>query len=215
MNPALRIGFVSLALLALTAAQPSLAGTRQELNFQVYLGERPIGTHRFELLPHPGGYRVLSEAAFSVRVLMFEAFRYEHRSEELWRNDCLQSIEARTQANDDRYYVAGRADDDALHLDTHVGSTRLEGCVMTFAYWNPAILRAERLLNAQTGEYLPVRITPLGTRTLAHAKDASEARGYRLSTAETEIDVWYAPDDRLLALESTTTRGDRLRYAAQ
>jgi hypothetical protein len=212
----LRIRLLSAAALLLASAMSSPAVARQELNFQVYLGDRAIGTHRFEVVPDAQGYRVLSEASFSVRFLMFEAYRYEHRSEEVWQRDCLRAIEARTQANGDRYFVQGRAEAGVLQLDSHAGATRLEGCVMTFAYWNPAILRAERLLNVQTGDYLDVRVTPLGERMITDAKNGTvAARGYRLSTSEAEIDVWYSPQDELLALESTTARGDRLRYAAQ
>lgn len=213
---ALRTRLLSVAALLLASALSTQAFARQELNFQVFLGERAIGTHRFEVVPGAQGYRVRSEASFSVRFLMFEAYRYEHRSEEVWQRDCLRAIEARTQANGDRYYVQGRAEDGALQLDSHAGTMRLEGCVMTFAYWNPAILRAERLLNAQTGDYLDVRVTPLGERMFTDAKNGSVAAlGYRLSTTEAEIDVWYSRNDELLALESTTARGDRLRYAAQ
>lgn len=210
-----RIRLLAVTALLLASALPSLASARQELNFQVYLGDRAIGTHRFEVVPDAQGYRVRSEASFSVSFLMFEAYRYEHRSEEVWQRDCVRAIEARTQANGDRYFVQGRAEDGALVLDTHAGSTRLDGCVMTFAYWNPAILQAQRLLNAQTGDYLDVRITPLGVRMSTDGTAMAEARGYRLSTTEAEIDVWYSADDELLALESTTARGDRLRYAAQ
>ena len=36
------------------------------------------------------------------------------------------------------------------------------GCVMSFAYWDPRILQADRLLNSQTGEFTAVQITPRG-----------------------------------------------------
>lgn len=211
--PGSRASAAALLLLVLILPLPGLAG--QTLDFRVYLGERPIGTHRFEVRPEPQGYRVRSEASFSVRFLMFEAFRYEHRSEELWQHGCLRAIDARTQSGDERFFVAGRSADGALALETHAGSILLDGCVMTFAYWNPAILHAGRLLNAQTGEYLDIEVVPLETRRLSAGGAAVEARGYRLSTTAADIDVWYSPDDTLLALESTTERGDRLRYAAQ
>ncbi|MFP5504863.1 MAG: DUF6134 family protein [Gammaproteobacteria bacterium] len=211
--PASYASAAALLLLALSLPLPGLAA--QTLDFRVYLGERPIGTHRFEVRHDPQGYRVRSEASFSVRVLMFEAFRYEHRSEELWQRGCLHAIDARTDSGDERYFVAGRSTDGTLALETHAGSARLDGCVMTFAYWNPAILNAGRLLNAQTGEYLDVEVVALGTRRLSARGAEVEARGYRLRTTAADIDVWYSPDDALLALESTTERGDRLRYAAQ
>ena len=38
----------------------------------------------------------------------------------------------------------------------------VDGCLMTYAYWNPEMLKQKRLLNSQTGKVEAVNITALG-----------------------------------------------------
>jgi len=85
------------------------------------------------------------------------------------------------------------------------------GCIMSFAYWNPRILLARRLLNGETGELLPMSITPEGTETVSVRGTPVTASRYRISAPQLQIDLWYA-HDLWVALESPARGGRRLRY---
>jgi len=169
--------------------------TRREWSFEVSLDDRRIGEHRFVLRENDDARALTSEASFRVRLLFFDAYRYSHRSEELWRGDCLQRIDARTDANGQR---------------TEVNIEPSDACVQTFAYWNPVILQARTLLNPQTGEYVPVRVMKLGTEVLA-GRTAERFRLVGSGREPLQIDLWYAASD-WLALESLTPEGRKLRY---
>jgi len=87
-----------------------------------------------------------------------------------------------------------------------------DACVQTFAYWNPSILDARRLLNPQTGEYVDVKVLLMGREVI----DGQSAERYRLlGEGETplQIDLWYTAARDWVALESLTPEGRRLRYA--
>lgn len=113
-----------------------------------------------------------------------------------------------------RYTVTER-DGGRLEVATTAGSTSLPGCVMSFAYWNPAMLSQQRLLNAQTGEHAEVRVEPLGTERLLVRDQPVLAERYALHADDFRIDLWYAPGDRWVQLESRTGSGQRLRYLIQ
>jgi hypothetical protein len=169
----------------------------REWSFDVSLDGRPIGEHRFVLRDDAGARELTSEARFRVRLLFFDAYRYDHRAQERWRGDCLERLEARTDANGKK---------------TVVDVEPTDACVQTFAYWNPSILEARTLLNPQTGEYVPVRVQKLGTEMLA----GQAAERFRLVGSGREplqIDLWYTPARDWVALESLTPEGRRLRYA--
>lgn len=155
--------------------------------FQVFLDDAAIGTHRFVLSERGVERELVSEARFDVKFLFFDAYRYRHDATERWRGDCLASIEAST--DDDRQKLA-------------VSRKSLAGCVMSFAYWNPAILKRSELLNAQTGQLEKVVVTDLG------------AGHYRITGSKHPIDLWYAPNGQWIALESDLG-GRRLRYRLQ
>ena len=107
--------------------------------------------------------------------------------------------------------VEALAADEALVVARPSGEARLPGCVMSFAYWDPRILEADRLLNSQTGEWLPVRIEARGAeRVTVAGRDVPAAR-HRLSAPDLQIDLWYA-DGHWVALEAPLPGGRTLRY---
>jgi len=177
-----------LALVALLALATHAQAATGSWNFRVLLDGRDIGRHTFVREEEgEGAARVVSEARFEVRFLLLTVYRYEHRAEEQWRGRCLASVDARTDDNGAEKVV----------------QLRPAGCLQSFAYWDPAILTADRLLNAQTGEVVPVRASDLGDQGGAHR--------YRLTGPGLSIDLWYAGRD-WVALESSVEGGRRLRY---
>jgi len=192
-----------LALITAAALAPCLAATpddtTREWRFNVSLDGRPIGEHRFALRDIGNSRELTSEARFRVRVLFFDAYRYDHRALETWRGDCLQQLDASTEVNGKRTVVAVKPVDE---------------CVQTFAYWNPSILEARRLLNPQTGEYEPVKVSELGADVIA-GQPAERFRLISGGKTPLEIDLWYSPARDWLALESRTPEGRTLRYSKE
>ncbi len=178
------------------------------------LDQRPIGFHRFDVREAGNRSVVDIEAEFEVEVFFVTAYRYLHDNQEIWQNGCLVEIESETDDNGDRFRVAGAAGDETFRLERNQEETRLEAdCVKTFAYWNPSILDAERLLNAQTGEITDVSVERVGTAPFDVDGVAVNSEEYVLTMDDGAIRLWYEPDGgQWLGLE-TRTRGDRLlRY---
>lgn len=205
----------ALLALALLAPAPAFATAGQEWRFRVLLDEREIGSHRFSVTERDGERVVESDASFAVRLLFVDAYRYVHSARERWRGDCLESIEARTEDNGRELSVSGVRDGERLELTTPHGPASLPGCVMSFAYWNPAMLGQPRLLNAQTGEHTEVRVEPLGNEPLRVRDRQVLAQRYAVHADGFRVDLWYAPGNRWVQLESRTAGGQRLRYLIQ
>ncbi len=189
------------------------ASNDQSWNFNVYLDDRPIGYHRFELSNEQDRAIVTSEAAFDVKFLFISAYRYRHQNREVWRDQCLAVIDSRTDKNGDRYYVTGRRGKNGFRVETAEGTNMQPECVSTFAYWDVDFLDNERLLNSQTGELVPVTVEELGTATVHVDGEAVPSRHYRVVTDELSIDLWYSLQEQdWLALQTNTREGAVLRY---
>lgn len=202
--------------LALGATTMSLASgdASRELNFDVFLDNRAIGYQRFELQPTPGGLRVETRAEFEVKVLRFTAFEYEHSNVETWNGRCLQAIDSRTDSNGTQFRVTGRVAGGGFIVAGTAGDQRLSECVGTFAYWDKRqLLERERLLNSQTGEYLPVQVLPLGAGRLELGKRELRVERYAISGQGIDITLSYAADTgEWVALDSRLDGGRMLRY---
>ncbi|HEU4459406.1 MAG TPA: DUF6134 family protein [Methylibium sp.] len=185
-------------------------------NFRVLLDGKPIGTHRFTLKGDGERRSLEGKAAFDVKVLGLTAYRYRHEVEEQWQGDCLVALSSKTDDDGKALAVQAKKDGDALAVKSNDGSEMLEGCVMSFAYWHPAMLKQTRLLNAQTGKYERVKIEPLGDAKLDVQGRPVDAKRWRISGPESPVELWYSADGDWLALESKVSRGKRtLRYVRE
>ncbi len=210
------VGWGAALALLLSGAGGASTDRPEELRFRVMLDDQKIGYHRFRI-QDDGSARVIDiDADFDVRVLLVPVYSYRHVTTEVWREGCLKSIRAETDANGERYTVRGERRAEAFALSTGDGTRRVEdACLMTFAYWNRDFLAQRRLLNAQTGEVIDVEVVPLGQTLLALGTGKVPAEGYRVLAQADGVDirVWYAlADGRWLALESVLESGRTLRY---
>lgn len=168
-------------------------------DFTVTLDGSPVGTHRFDVVEEGGGRRVTSVARFDFTLLGISVYRYRHEAVELWRGDCMVRLDSHTDDNGERSAVA----------------LAFPVCVMSFAYWNPAILGQAELLNSQTGQPHKVSTADLGREPLAVRGRPLLAQRYRISGARNPIDLWYSEAGEWLALESRIAGGRQLRYEIQ
>ena len=205
---------VLLVLLAcFVFARSALASDSLEWRFKVFLDEKEIGYHNFEVEKKEDVKVMKTEASFDVKVLFFNAFRYRHQTTERWQGDRLLSIASKTDRNGDSFRVEGRLAGDHFLVSTQSDEFKLPERVMTFAYWKPIFLEERRLLNAQTGEYEEVAVTDRGLESFELAGDTIQANRFDLRVKDKTISVWYAADDqRWLALETPVKGGRSLRY---
>jgi hypothetical protein len=201
----------AMALLVL-GVLPSLASADRTWDFRVFLDDKEIGTHRFDLIERGEERQLTSTARMAVKILFVTAYTYDHHDVEQWQGDCLSGLSSTTDDNGKKYRVDVQRRDGATVVQTLEGTQRLDRCVLTFAYWNPAMLRQTRLLNSQNGEHVEVKITDAGADTIDVRGVKTPARRYELRSEKLSIDLWYSPQQQWLALESMTERGQKLIY---
>lgn len=210
------LGLVMIGLFALTFASPGPASAsaidKSRWDFTVYLNDKKVGRHTFEVIGSEGQTRVRSEAKFKYTILLIPAYRYEHVANERWSDNCLLDFEARTNANGDRIRVSGEQSGNGFVVDQGGDSLELPDCVMSFAYWNPDFLREPSLLNPQTGEYVDVNVENVGVEMLEVRGEPVPATRYRLTAYEVDLQLWYSPEGEWLALESVAEGGHIIRY---
>lgn len=196
-------------------AAPSPATEHDEWRFRVLLDGSPIGTQTFRRQREGSLERISIEAAMDVKIFFVTAYSYRHRNEEVWEGNCLKSMDSTTDDNGEAFRVQAAATPEGFVVETGKGRQRLDGCVDSFAYWNPQELKASNLLNSQTGEYVAVRLLDLGQEPVRFRGKPTPARRIALTGDKLRIDLWYTDSDDWIALESTTTSGRKLYYERQ
>ena len=200
---------LTITLLTLSA---SVLADNQEWRFRVYLDDKEIGYHDFILHEMDNQRKLQSEANFEYRLMFVKLFGYEHENTETWAGDCLTGIESKTDANGKSFEVSGSLQGDRFVLSGTAGDTELPSCSMTFAYWNPAFLQQERLINVQNGEVLDIEVSEPERVQLEVRGVMQTAWRYQLGAGEMNIELWYSENHEWLALETDARGGRRLRY---
>jgi len=191
------------------------ASTQKSYDFKVFLDDDEIGVQRFVVSAEGTRTQIEVEAEFDVKYFFITFYSYRHTNSETWEGECLKEIRAKTNDNGESFFVQGTSKGGQLRLQTHNGEKNLEGCVKTFAYWNPTWFQSHRLLNSQTGEHQSVEIQTVGEETFAVRRTNIPSKHHRIISDKFTIDLWYTMNDEWVGLQSTTKEGKKLRYELQ
>ncbi|CAN5343735.1 hypothetical protein BH09PSE5_BH09PSE5_32360 [soil metagenome] len=207
---------LTVALLVLATSTDALATgpSDVDLAFTTLLDGKPIGEHRFSITSNGNSRQVVSEASFAVKVMGLTVYRYKHKAVEQWKGDCLSEMIATTDDDGKALEVKASAAADGSSLDVvgSAGTRSLPGCVMSFAYWNPAILKQTKLLNGQTGEYESVQLTSQGEGDVEVRGKTVSATLWRISGPVQPVDIWLTAKGDWVGLDSTVAGGRKLTY---
>lgn len=218
------LAFAAPALLAFTAFAAAASGPASgDWNFTASLDGKPIGRHRFTLTDKDGERLLHSQADFAVKFIGITAYRYHHQADERWRGDCLAALSSTTDDDGKAENVqvqpqaptasaAAGAAPEALAVKAGSASETVQGCLMSFAYWNPAIERETRLLNAQTGKIETVNIRRAANGQIEVHGQPVNATHWRITGTAQPIDLWYSEHGDWIGLDSTVAGGRKLSY---
>ena len=196
------------ALFAATLAAHAADGTRTYA-FKAFLDDKPIGHHTFTVTTEGSERQVTSEADFRVKIIGITAYRYHHHAEERWSGDCLSALAANTDDDGKPASVKLARSGDANVITANAGSQSEPGCLMTYAYWNPALREQRRLLNPQTGKVDAVRMERVASgHVMVSGKDVA-ATDWRITGGESPVDVWISEQGEWVGLDSTVSDGRR------
>jgi len=202
----------ALVLAAAASAASTCAATGGEWRFRVLLDDAEIGEHRFSVAASGDERKVTSDASFVVRFLGIVAYRYSHKAAERWRGDCLVELQARTDDDGKSTRVHAEARDEASPASLDATVQPLAGCVMSFAYWNPAMREQTQLLNAQTGRTEAVKVSAQGGGTIDVRGQPTTATRWRITGPVRPVDVWYTAKGEWIGLDSTVAGNRKLSY---
>ncbi|MEO5686642.1 MAG: DUF6134 family protein [Burkholderiaceae bacterium] len=191
---------------AFAADDAPRSGTRT-FPFKAFLDDKPIGEHRFTVVTDGATRKVTSEADFAVKFLGFNAYRYHHHVEEQWAGECLSSLVSSTDDDGKPASVKLLKSGGVNEITTLAGKKSEPGCLMTYAYWNPALREQKRLLNPQTGKVDAVTIERVGSGHVVVAGKDVVATDWRITGGESPVDVWLSDAGEWVGLDSMVSNG--------
>lgn len=200
-----------------TAATPAAAQEfpyGRNLTFDVYRNGQPIGQHTLAFQQDGANRTVTVAVDLAVKALGVVAYRYQHNSKEVWSNNALQALEARTDDNGQKYVVSVKRGGDGLTVERHSPAATVTAAATsdqglqpsTFArevlpasmlpttHWNVSQVGQSTLLNTQYGTRSKTQVTTIGREPVKLANGTTvQATRYQY-TGDIRMDQWF--DDR-------------------
>ena len=201
---ALILGTVAVAA---HAADDAAKASTRVYAFKAFLDDKPIGEHRFTVATEGGNRKVTSEADFAVKFVGITAYHYHHHADEQWAGECLSGLASSTDDDGKPASVKLVKAGDVNEITTNAGTKSEPGCLMTYAYWNPALRERKRLLNPQTGQVDSVKVEKVGSGTIPVAGKDVAATDWRITGGESPIDVWISDQGDWIGLDSMVSNG--------
>ncbi len=180
--------------------------------FDVFRAGDRVGSHTVRFARSGRELRVESAMDLEINVLFFTVFRYRYRAEERWQNLQLQNLVSQVDDNGRKYGVGAARDGDVINLtrpdDT---SITVAAPVIPTNHWNPAVLKATRVLNTLTGRINQVKIIPRGLEQVATENGPVQAMRYA-HTGALQNEVWYDSAGRWVKLRFQGRDGSTIDY---
>ena len=195
------------ATVAAHAADDAAKASTRVYAFKAFLDDKPIGEHRFTVATQGGNRAVTSEADFAVKFIGITAYHYHHHADEQWTGDCLSGLASSTDDDGKLASVKLVKAGDANEITTNAGTKSEPGCLMSYAYWNPAMRERKRLLNPQTGRVDSVKVEKVGGGEIPVAGKDVAATDWRITGGESPIDIWISQQGDWIGLDSMVSNG--------
>jgi len=191
--------------LSVGQAVASESGNLRVLDFDVFLNDREVGKHRFELLEQGESVAVSSTMSLDFKLFKIKRVTYRHQANEIWQSGCLVGLQSETEKQGKTVAVEAVSDQSGLVIQRPKGLETITGCVRGFSYWNPQWLEGENLLNAETGINNPVEIS-------SEVSKQDNITHIKIALPKVDIDLQYSAAGEWLSLQTELLIGGTLRY---
>lgn len=204
-----------------------------QVSYGIYRGGNNIGRLLISF-QHKGPLQVVtSDCEIDVKALGVTAYRYVHHNREEWTGDQLQSLQASTDDNGQKFTVSAERRGGQLVVERvapakvstaalmdqgyqgpDVGRQTLAAGIMPTSQWNFRQVQQTTLLNTQLGTVAHVKVAPMGREVVQTAWGTVSATRYRY-TGDLRMDQWFDERGRWVKGAFTAFDGSTIEYILQ
>ena len=226
-----RLFFAILLMAAGSATASAAEGVPygESLVFSAVRNGQPIGTHALAFQRQGGQLVVSTSIDFAVKLLGITAYRYSHRSREIWNGGDLQSITTLTEDDGKHYAVRARQEGNGLVVEREMPGAAvsdqemqrarpiretLPSDILPSTHWNIKQTRQSRLLNSQKGTEERIAVARVGRETVKTVAGTVDATRYSYSGG-IRMDQWFDDRGRWVKSLFVVSDGSTIEYLLQ
>lgn len=205
----------------------------QTVTFVASRNGKAIGTHSLTFASKDGQRTVTTSIDLAVKIVGITAYRYSHRSREVWDGTRLQSLASQTDDNGKRLALRIARAGDKLEIERGEMAPALQaaildqglprdqairesapGTLLPTSHWNMRQTAQSVLINSQTGLQANVAVANLGRESVQTSARTIEATHYRYS-GDMRLDQWFDDKGRWVKAIFTAPDNSTIEYTLQ
>lgn len=168
------------------------------VTFSILRNGSELGRHTVRYRNDGDRLVVENRIRISVRLAIFEAYRYEMDSDEQWRGTEMIGLHSRTDKNGDPYEVMARRTRDGFSVHRRDGRTTAPAdSVVDSPSYNVLAGHPTHMIDAEAGRIWNVRVAGPAAETLTIGRQRLETSRFRV-TGDLDAILWYAADGRMV-----------------
>lgn len=214
MNIVTRTAAASLATIFVIAA--TAQAQAETLNYTVLRDGKPIGSHAVSIDTKGQMTQVSIDTDIEVKVLFVTAYKFKHKSKELWTNGQLMTLNSTTDDDGTNKKLTVRATKDTMTVDSIVkGQDRRQNAdpaTIPASLWNAETVKQNVLLNTLDGQVMKVDVKAMGAENVDAGGQSVTAQRYAIS-GELTRDVWFDDEGRLVRMRFPDKTNTEIVYA--
>jgi Family of unknown function (DUF6134) len=192
----LRAAFAGAAACAVPSLAPATeivlstaAGNRR---FTVLYKDSKIGAHTISYSPATGETLVSTDIRMKIKIAFITVFAFSHRSEEIWREGRLISLDSETVERGETLQVQGAATPEGFRVVSKGGLFIASAATLTSnSLWTPVVLEQATLVDAQHGGIIGVSARKLADEEILIGKRPVRATRHTFISPYLAGSIWY------------------------
>lgn len=182
-----------------------------KLSFDVYRNGDLVGYQNVTFSRKNNELAVDIDFKLTIKALYITFYKMTYRSDSLWKNDELVSLDARTDQNGKVTTVKAKAEGGKLEVDGPNGKASAPLGIYPTDHWNAGVIDSTHLVNTINGHINKVRLVRKGEDKVETERGPVEATHYKY-TGEIQNDVWYDTEGRWVQMRFKGGDGSTIEF---
>ena len=187
--------------------------------FDIIRKNKVIGSHIIDFKKNGDSLIIETNININVKVLFIPAYKFFHKSEEVWKNEKFLKIDAYTDFEDEReYFIKGKVEGDQFLASGMDGDISVNQNILPSNFWNINILKEKKLFDTQKGIIREIKVKDLGSEEIRIDDKKIHCKKFSFNASSNpkdkgpfpEYTLWYSKEDELIKFKFRNWKDNKI-----
>jgi len=190
-----------------------------KVKFDIIRKNKTIGSHIIDFKKNDDLLIIETNININVKILFIPAYKFSHKSQEVWKNGNFLKISAHTDFEDEReYFIEGEIIDNQLLASGMDGDISEDQYIIPSNFWNINVLKEKKIFDTQKGIIREISVKNLGLEEIKIDDKKINCKKFSFNASSNpkdkgpfpEYTLWYSEEDELLKFKFRNWKDNKI-----